>query len=87
MEDANSALLSSFYDLALPHTTSADTAGYNDNGSLPSLFLNLSSLCRAGTSSPILTCSSGGSGPKSYDSKKAWYSSLSLFHVRNLLHD
>ncbi len=59
----------------------------NDNGFPPSLFLNLSSLFRAGTSSPILTSSSGGSGPKSYDSKKACYSSLSLFHVRNLLHD
>ena len=42
MEEANIFLLSSLLDLALPLTTTADAAGYNNNGSPPSLILNLS---------------------------------------------
>jgi hypothetical protein len=59
MEDANIFLLSSFLDLALQLTTSADTAGYNDKGSPPSLVLNLS------LSFPVPHCLESGVPAKS----------------------
>ncbi len=50
----------------------------------PSLSHSLSTLCIEGTFSPIFA-SMGvvGCGPKSYESKKACYSSFQLFHVFN----
>ncbi len=71
MEDAQSFLLSSYLGPA-PLATTADTATM-----APSLL----SYPVHGTCSPMLASKGGEGGPKSYDNRKTWFSSLLLLHA------